>query len=135
MSVALPANLKLNVLDALTSLEIGLLPIRQFEGGGAQYRNPADPELRLDFVTSMHRKVGEPVVLAELGTDERLDRRGPTMAGWVDDPLDVAGAGGHDVDLAAAEHLVFGAVDGVEERVVVEHARTLRRRVAPVRSE
>lgn len=67
VSVALPANLKLNVHDTLTSLEMGLLPIRQFEGGGAQYRNPADPELRLDFVTSMHRKVGEPVVLAELG--------------------------------------------------------------------
>jgi hypothetical protein len=68
VSVALPANLKLSVHDALTSLEMGLLPIRQFEGGaGAQYRNPADPELRLDFVTSTHRKVGEPVVLAELG--------------------------------------------------------------------
>lgn len=68
VSVALPANLKLSVHDALTSLEMGLLPISQFEGGGgAQYRNPADPELRLDFVTSMHRKVGESVVLPELG--------------------------------------------------------------------
>ncbi len=68
MSVALPANLKMNVHDALASLEMGLLPIRQFEvGAGAQYRNPADPEVRLDFVTTEHRKAGMPVVLHELG--------------------------------------------------------------------
>lgn len=68
VSVALPADLKLNVHDALTSLEMGLLPIRQFDGGaGAQYRNPSDPELRLDFVTAQHPKVGVPVVLPDLG--------------------------------------------------------------------
>jgi len=68
VSVALPADLKINVHDALTSLEMGLLPISQFEGGaGAQYRNPRDPELRLDFVTAQHRKVGVPVVLPDLG--------------------------------------------------------------------
>ena len=52
ISVALPANLQISVHDALTSLEMGLLPLREFSGRtGAQYRNPADPELRIDFCT------------------------------------------------------------------------------------
>lgn len=51
LSIALPANLKLSVHDAITSLEMGLLPIRQLDGrSGAQYRNPEDPELRVDFL-------------------------------------------------------------------------------------
>jgi hypothetical protein len=67
ISVALGANLQLSVHDALTSLEMGLLPITEFSGKtGAQYRNPADPELRLDFVTPQVRG-GGPVVLPELG--------------------------------------------------------------------
>jgi hypothetical protein len=53
LSIALPASLKLSVHDALTSLEMGLLPVREFSGAtGAQYRNPDDPELRIDFLTS-----------------------------------------------------------------------------------
>ena len=53
--------------DALTSLEMGLLPIQEFSGvAGAQYRNPADPQLRLDFLTPKTR-LGNTVVLAELG--------------------------------------------------------------------
>ncbi|MBV6408587.1 MAG: hypothetical protein EFKGCFLK_02184 [Rhodocyclaceae bacterium] len=56
ISVALPANLRIDVHDALESLEMGLLPIVQFNGkAGAQYRNPQDQELRLDFVTSKAR--------------------------------------------------------------------------------
>jgi hypothetical protein len=67
VSVALGANLKLSVHDALTSLEMGLLPIAEFSGKtGAQYRNPKDPELRLDFVTTKTR-TGKTVVLPELG--------------------------------------------------------------------
>lgn len=67
VSVALGANLKLSVHDALTSLEMGLLPIAEFSGKtGAQYRNPKDPELRLDFVTSKTCD-GKTVVLPELG--------------------------------------------------------------------
>ena len=67
VSVALGANLKLSVHDALTSLEMGLLPIAEFSGKtGAQYRNPKDPELRLDFVTPETRD-GKTVVLPELG--------------------------------------------------------------------
>lgn len=66
ISLALPANLKIDVHDALESLEMGLLPLTQFNGkAGAQYRNPRDPELRLDFVTSMTRN-GKPVTLPGL---------------------------------------------------------------------
>lgn len=66
ISVALPADLRIDVHSALESLEMGLLPIVQFNGKiGAQYRNPADQELRLDFVTSATRG-GKPVVMPEL---------------------------------------------------------------------
>lgn len=53
ISVALPAAaLPLAAYDALTSLEKGLLPLREFSARtSAQHRNPANPELRLDFCT------------------------------------------------------------------------------------
>lgn len=67
LSVALPADLKMDLHEALVSLELGLLPVAQFGGdAGAQYRNPRDPELRLDFVTSAHRGGGKPVSLPDL---------------------------------------------------------------------
>ena len=67
VSIALPASIQVDVHQALTSLEMGLLPISQFSGDvGAQYRNPKDPELRLDFVTPKHRGTGEPVRVPNL---------------------------------------------------------------------
>lgn len=66
VSIALPADLQIDVHGALESLEMGLLPITEFAGGaGAQYRNPTDQELRLDFLTSMTRN-GKPVVMPNL---------------------------------------------------------------------
>lgn len=66
VSVALPADLRIDVHGALESLEMGLLPLTEFGGGtGAQYRNPQDPELRLDFVTSATRS-RKPVVMKDL---------------------------------------------------------------------
>lgn len=66
VSVALPANLKIDVHGALESLEMGLLPTSQFNGRvGAQYRNPGDQELRLDFVTSMTCN-GTPVEMPDM---------------------------------------------------------------------
>jgi len=66
VSVALPADLSIDVHGALESLEMGLLPLTEFEGGtGAQYPNPTDPELRLDFVTPATRS-GKAVVMKEL---------------------------------------------------------------------
>lgn len=59
ISLALPTSIRIDVHGALQSLEMGLLPLMQFNGKvGAQYRNPDDPELRLDFVTCQHRKGG-----------------------------------------------------------------------------
>jgi len=66
VSLALPANLRIDDRGALESLEMGLLPIAQFDGKvGAQYRNPTDEELRLDFVTSSTRGQ-KTVVMREL---------------------------------------------------------------------
>lgn len=45
---------------------MGLLPITQFNGKtSAQYRNPQDAELRIDFVTSMNRS-DKPVIIPNL---------------------------------------------------------------------
>jgi hypothetical protein len=66
ISVALPADLRIDVHGALESLEMGLLPIAQFSGSfGAQYGNPRDQELRLDFVTSKGCD-DKPVLMKEL---------------------------------------------------------------------
>lgn len=66
VSVALPADLRVNVHGALESLEMGLLPISELDGSiGAQYRNPADEELRVDFLTSRSR-TGKPVKVPDL---------------------------------------------------------------------
>lgn len=56
ISVALPANIEVDVQGALDSLEMGFLPITEFQGKpGATYLNPGNPELRVDFVTSATR--------------------------------------------------------------------------------
>ena len=66
VSIALPADIKIDVHRALESLEMGLLPITELGGGtGAQYRNPNDAELRLDFLTSVTRS-RKPVHMPDL---------------------------------------------------------------------
>ena len=66
VSVALPADLRVNVHGALQSLEMGLLPIAELDGSiGAQYRNPNDQELRVDFLTTRSRS-GKPLKMPEL---------------------------------------------------------------------
>lgn len=66
VSVALPADLRIDVHGALESLEMGLLPLTEFSGHvGARYRNPRDAELRLDFLTSVTR-AAKPVVMKDL---------------------------------------------------------------------
>ena len=66
VSLALPADLRIDVHGALESLEMGLLPVVQLGGkAGPHYRNPRDHELRIDFVTSATRRRG-PVVMPEL---------------------------------------------------------------------
>jgi hypothetical protein len=66
VSVALPADLRIDVHGALESLKLGLLPISELDGNlGAQYRSKNDAELRVDFVTSMTR-TGDVVRMTDL---------------------------------------------------------------------
>lgn len=51
ISIGLPADIQVDMHAAIDSLEMGLIPIQSFKGGaGATYLNPAEPELRLDFL-------------------------------------------------------------------------------------
>jgi len=68
LSVALPADVKVETHGAIESLEMGLIPISGRAGkAGATYLNPADPELRLDFLTTLHRGGEKPIEHAQLG--------------------------------------------------------------------
>jgi hypothetical protein len=55
VSLALPADLEINVHDALDSLQMGLLPLMGASGAGATYFDPKDPEFQIDFLTPLHR--------------------------------------------------------------------------------
>lgn len=68
VAVALPANVEVGMHGAIESLELGLIPITGRGGkAGATYLNPADPDLRLDFLTTLHRGGTKPVEHAQLG--------------------------------------------------------------------
>lgn len=61
ISIALPATVKVDVHEALESLEMGFLPIKAFDGKlAAGYLNPQRPDLRIDFVTTMSRQGDQP---------------------------------------------------------------------------
>ena len=50
ISIALPANIRIDVHAAIESLSIGLLPISSFGGNaGTTYINPSRPDFRVDF--------------------------------------------------------------------------------------
>ena len=57
ISVALPADLHINVHSAIEALEMGFLPATDLGGRSnpSTYANPAEPELRLDFLTTPQR--------------------------------------------------------------------------------
>lgn len=68
LALALPGDFSLNTDDAIRSLEMGLLPISGLSGkAGATYLNPREPDFRLDFLTTLHRKGDEPYVHEQLG--------------------------------------------------------------------
>jgi hypothetical protein len=68
VAVALSANVEVGTHGAIESLEMGLIPIAGRGGkAGATYLNPADPELRLDFLTTLHRGGEKPIEHAQLG--------------------------------------------------------------------
>jgi hypothetical protein len=67
ISIALPANIHVDVHKAVESLDLGFLPISTFDGAsGATYLNPSNPELRLDFLTTISRSGGKPFTPANL---------------------------------------------------------------------
>jgi hypothetical protein len=56
LSLALPTNLKLDVHDAISSLEMGFLPSSKLDGLlGGSYVIPHQPDFRLDFITTVGR--------------------------------------------------------------------------------
>lgn len=62
LSIALPSDLDVDVHGAIESLGMGLLPISSFDGKhGATYLNLSRPDLRLDFLTALHRGHGKPI--------------------------------------------------------------------------
>jgi hypothetical protein len=123
VSVALPADLSIDVHGALESLEMGLLPITQFDGrAGAQYRNPADQEIRLDFVTSATRR-GKPVVMPELNLAlEPLKFLEFSLEGTTQGCL-IGRAGACTVNLPAPERYAVHKLVVYGERPVAERAK------------
>ncbi len=68
LSIALPGDVKVNMHDAITSLEMGLLPVASLSAkAGATYLNPREPEFRLDFLTPLHRAGEKPYEHPQLG--------------------------------------------------------------------
>lgn len=68
LSIALPADLELDIRSAIESLQIGLLPIEHTDGTtGATWLDPNDPEFRIDFLTPLHRGGMEPFRHPQLG--------------------------------------------------------------------
>lgn len=62
ISIALPANIEIDVHRAIESLEMGFLPISGLAGkAGATYLNPREPDFRLDFLTPRHRGGDAPI--------------------------------------------------------------------------
>lgn len=60
ISLALPSDVKLDVHDAISSLEMGFLPSSKLNGmQGGSYVIPNQPDFRLDFVTTMGREDSE----------------------------------------------------------------------------
>ena len=56
VSLALPTNLKFDVHDAISSLEMGFLPASKLDGlVGGSYVIPHQPDFRLDFLTTIGR--------------------------------------------------------------------------------
>lgn len=67
LSVALRSDLRVDVRDAIESLNIGFLPVSSFAGkAGATFVNSKNPEFRLDFLTTPHRGGEAPYIHEQL---------------------------------------------------------------------
>ncbi|MFY9329375.1 MAG: GSU2403 family nucleotidyltransferase fold protein [Georgfuchsia sp.] len=68
VAIALPNDFHIDTIEAIQSLELGLLPVCELTGkAGATYLNPREPEFRLDFLTTRHRAGAEPFHHPQLG--------------------------------------------------------------------
>ena len=68
LSLALPGNVQVQTHEAIKSLEMGFLPVSGLASkAGATYLNPREPDFKLDFVTTLHRKGMEPYAHPQLG--------------------------------------------------------------------
>jgi hypothetical protein len=67
IALGLPSNLQVRTADAIDSLAMGLLPITGLSGKtGGSLLIPHEPELRLDFLTTLHRGRDAPFVHPQL---------------------------------------------------------------------
>jgi hypothetical protein len=56
LTLLLPNNVEVKTDEAITSLEMGFLPVSGLSGKtGGTYLIPSEPEFRLDFLTPLHR--------------------------------------------------------------------------------
>ncbi len=68
LSLALPGDVKVQTHEAIKSLEMGFLPISGLVSKlGASYLNPREPDFKLDFLTTLHRKGTQPYEHPQLG--------------------------------------------------------------------
>jgi len=68
ISIALPSNIKVDLFDAIESLEMGFVPLSAFGGKqGGSYVNPETKEDRIDFLTPITGMSSEPVFIKEIG--------------------------------------------------------------------
>lgn len=57
LSILLPGDVRVQTHEAISSLEMGFLPTLGLASkASATYLNPRDPEFKLDFLTTLHRK-------------------------------------------------------------------------------
>lgn len=68
IAIALPSNIKVDLFDAIESLEMGFVPLSAFNGNqGGSYINPETKEERIDFLTPLTGLSTEPVFIQEIG--------------------------------------------------------------------
>ncbi len=68
LSIVLPGNVQVQTHTAITSLEMGFLPVSGLASKvGATYLNPREPGFKLDFLTTLHRGGAEPYEHPQLG--------------------------------------------------------------------
>jgi len=67
VSLLLPNNVEVKTDQAITSLEMGFLPVSGLSGKtGGSYLIPSEPDFRLDFLTPLHRGGDTPYVHPQL---------------------------------------------------------------------